>query len=107
MHTFYIDIPDNYERDWSNGAHWAEPDSVLARQLGVKTIEFVCNSIAKISDGDAYEVTVDGEYDETILILKHGFRKLDSAVVEAYKERRRREREGYASHPWSPPHPRA
>ena len=94
MHTFYIDIPHGFKYDHSNG----DGDVTVARQLGVPIVEFICNSVAKISDGDVYEVTVKDEQDETFLILKYGFRTIDRSVVEEYRARKRREYERYSWH---------
>ena len=81
MHTFYIDVPSNYNYNWS-----LAPGSSKALQLetGALKVFFVANSIAKISNGDCYQVTVPTTEDELFYILKTGFTQPNSKAVDDY-----------------------
>lgn len=86
MHIFYVDVPGDYEYDWSISTH---PTEILRFETGA-LIEFVCNSHARISEGDVYQVGVDTEKDELFFLLKTGFTKMKTEVVAEYLEYRHR-----------------
>ncbi len=60
MHIFYVSVPSDYKYDWSVSS---SPTEVLRIKTGT-LIEFVCNSHARLSEGDVYQVGVDSEKDE-------------------------------------------
>jgi hypothetical protein len=84
-YVFYVDVPNTYQYDYVPG-DMTGPD-VLTRELGVQ-ITFICNSVAKISEGDVHAVTVESEKDELFFLLKSGFKKMDTQVVETYLQAR-------------------
>jgi hypothetical protein len=87
MHIFYIEVPNGYKYDWSISS---SPTEVLRVETGT-LIEFVCNSHARISDGDVYQVGVDTEKDELFFLLKTGFSKMKTEVVTEYLQYRYRD----------------
>jgi hypothetical protein len=72
MHIFYVDVPTGYKYDWSVSS---SPTEILRVKTGA-LIEFVCNSHARISEGDVYQVGVETEKDELFFLLKTGFSKM-------------------------------
>jgi phosphorylcholine metabolism protein LicD len=80
MHTFYINVPSDYKYDWSISS---SPAVVLSIEHGAY-IEFICNSWAKISEGDVYKVKVNSVKDELFFLLKTGFKKIKTEVVNEY-----------------------
>jgi hypothetical protein len=87
MHIFYVDVPTGYKYDWSVSS---SPTEVLRIETGA-LIEFVCNSHARISDGDVYQVGVETEKDELFFLLKTGFSKMKTEVVAEYLKYRYRD----------------
>lgn len=79
-HVFYVDVPYTYDYVW--GRLRSGPD-VLTRDFGVK-FEFICNSNAKISEGDVHRVTVKDYKDEVFFLLKTGFKKVNTNVVDTF-----------------------
>ena len=86
-HRFYVDLAGDYQYNWDS------PDDtstmVLSREFGYE-FRFVCNSYAKISKGDVYQVVVDSPKDELFFFIKTGFEKIDSKIVEEYISLRHR-----------------
>ncbi len=80
MHIFYVSVPSDYKYDWSVSS---SPTEVLRIKTGT-LIEFVCNSHARLSEGDVYQVGVDSEKDELFFLLKTGFSKMKTEVVQEY-----------------------
>ena len=91
MHIFYVEVPTNYKYNWSISSSPTEVLRVETRTL----IEFVCNSHARISEGDVYQVGVDSDRDELFFLLKTGFSKMKTEVVQNYLELRRRDKPYY------------
>lgn len=87
MHIFYIEVPNNYKYDWSIAK---SPTDILRVETGA-LVEFICNSHARISEGDVYQVGVDSEKDEVFFILKTGFSKMKTEVVTEYLKYRYRD----------------
>ncbi len=87
MHIFYVDVPSDYKYDWSISS---SPTEILRVETGT-LIEFVCNSHARISDGDVYQVGVETEKDELFFLLKTGFSKMKTEVVKEYLQLRFRD----------------
>jgi hypothetical protein len=87
MHIFYVEVPNNYKYDWSISK---SPTEILRVETGT-LIEFVCNSHARISDGDVYQVGVETEKDELFFLLKTGFSKMKTEVVQEYLQSRYRD----------------
>jgi len=87
MHIFYVEVPTNYKYDWSVSS---SPTEVLRVKTGA-LIEFVCNSHARISDGDVYQVGVESDKDELFFLLKTGFSKMKTEVVTEYLQSRYRD----------------
>jgi hypothetical protein len=87
MHIFYVDVVD-YKYDWSIAK---SPSDILRIETGA-LIEFVCNSHARISEGDVYQVGVDSEKDEIFFLLKTGFSKMKTEVVKEYLQYRFRDK---------------
>lgn len=87
MHIFYISVPVNYKYDWSISKSATQ---ILREETGT-LVEFVCNSHARISDGDVYQVGVETEKDELFFLIKTGFSKMKTEVVQEYLQLRHRE----------------
>jgi len=87
MHIFYVSVPSDYKYDWSISS---SPTEVLRVETGT-LIEFVCNSHARISEGDVYQVGVETEKDELFFLLKTGFSKMKTEVVKEYLQLRFRD----------------
>jgi hypothetical protein len=87
MHIFYVSVPSNYKYDWSISKSATD---VLRIETGA-LIEFICNSYAKISEGDVYQVGVATEKDELFFLLKTGFSKMKTEVVHNYLDLRHRD----------------
>jgi hypothetical protein len=79
-HKFYIEVPNNYKYDWSIAkiAH-----EVLSTEYNA-AIEFICNTGARISEGDVFSVTTENVGDELFFLLKTGFKKMNTHDVETY-----------------------
>jgi hypothetical protein len=80
MHIFYVEVPNSYKYDWSIAkiAH-----EVLSTEYNA-AIEFICNQGARISEGDVFSVTTEYEGEELFFLLKTGFKKMNTQVVESY-----------------------
>lgn len=89
--VIYIDVPSDYNYNYSLSGKCAE--ALQSEQNIQGAVTFICNSVAKISNGDVYQVTFDnllGEDDKLLFIIKHGFPILESAKAEEYILKRRR-----------------
>jgi len=91
MHIFYVSVPSGYKYDWSVSS---SPTEVLRIKTGA-LIEFVCNTHARISEGDVYQVGVESDKDELFFILKTGFSKMKTEVVQEYLQLRYRDTPGF------------
>jgi len=91
MHIFYVEVPTGYKYDWSISS---SPTEILRVETGT-LIEFVCNSHARISEGDVYQVGVESDKDELFFLLKTGFSKMKTEVVQNYLELRHRDKPYY------------
>lgn len=83
-YSIYIDYPsgrDSYE--FITGEKYGS--DVVSRKLGL-SVKFVCNSIAKLSAGDVYEIVFEQEEDMTAFILKSKYTILDRHKIEEYKK---------------------
>lgn len=83
--VIYIDVPNRYNYNFSLHKKSAEVLRISENIHG--RVEFVCNSLALISEGDVYKITFDqlfGDDDKLFFILKHNFDIIDSAKVEEY-----------------------
>lgn len=82
----YIDHPAGlYDYEFLPGEKTGT--DVVSRKLGHKAT-FICNSYAKISTGDIYEIDINEE-DMIIFLLKHQYKLIPNSVVEQYKNRKR------------------
>jgi len=91
MHIFYVEVPTSYKYDWSISS---SPTEIMRVKTGT-LIEFVCNNHARISEGDVYQVGVESDKDELFFLLKTGFSKMKTEVVQNYLELRRRDKPYY------------
>jgi hypothetical protein len=83
--SIYIDYPDTLNSYVFRPGDKTGTD-VVTRLLGVK-VQFVCNSYAKLSRGDIYEVPIKDPEEATMLVLKHGLILLDNDTIENYKNK--------------------
>jgi hypothetical protein len=84
-YSVYIDHPDHIDAyDFCSNEYHI--NHVVSRKLGVK-VEFVCNSYAKISNGDVFEVFFDNPEDATAFVLKCNYAIIDKHKVEQYKNK--------------------
>lgn len=83
MHELYIDVPNDFKYNWSLGK---DVDAVLTNMFNVP-IEFVVNSLAKITKGDCYRVTLDSEDDVLFFLLKTGFKLADQTKSAVHFEK--------------------
>ena len=89
MHIFYVDVP--YDYDYKFDASSQLGDAVLTRDFGVK-FKFICNGGGGISKGDAHRVEVNSEAEETFILVKTGWTKLNNKVVKDYFSKQYRDR---------------
>jgi len=72
MYSIFIDHPAGMgDYEFLPGEKYGA--DVVSRKIGTKAI-FVCNSVAKISKGDIYEVTFDNPEDVTAFFIKTSIR---------------------------------
>ena len=101
MHKFYVDVPYGHPYKWIQVRD--EADHALTREFGVK-FKFICNAHgahfnpdklgAVGNKGDANMVEVETEKDELFFLIKTGFTKLNTSVVEDYLNKKRTEELG-------------
>jgi len=94
MHKFFVDVPYGYIYVYNGEQDGTE---VLTRDFGVK-FTFICNAhgarlnakgVGAVGNkGDAHMVTVGSESDELFFLLKTGFTKLNTDVVNLYLQAR-------------------
>jgi hypothetical protein len=86
-YSVYIDHPDSIDSyEFLPGEKYGE--DVVSRKIGVR-VNFVCNSLAKMSKGDIYEVPFDNPEDVTAFVLKYDFELIDKDNIEKYRNRKR------------------
>jgi hypothetical protein len=76
----YVDVPSDYP--YKFGRYESGPQ-VLTRDFGV-SFTFICNSHAKISEGDVHRIEFDSEAEELLFLLRTPFKLLNKDVVENY-----------------------
>lgn len=77
MHRLYLDIPAEFQYDWSISNNC---NTCLQYMLGLKHVKFICNRNGGISSGDLYEVELlDDEIDVTFY-LRTGFKPISENV---------------------------
>lgn len=86
-YLIYIDHPGGFN-DYEYLPGDIDGDDVVSRKLGIK-VKFICNSYAKISKGDIYEVPFKNLEDVTVFILKCDYNLVDRDKVEKYKNRKK------------------
>ena len=59
---------------------------LMSRVLGIN-VKFICNSYARISKGDIYEIPFENSEDVTVFVLKCEYDLVDRDKVEQYKNR--------------------
>ena len=101
MHKFYVDVPYGHEYKFQGKDD--DADSALTREFGVN-FTFICNASGSQfhpdrvgvvgNEGDANMVEVETEQDELLFLLKTGFTKLNTEVVENYIKKKRTEELG-------------
>ncbi len=88
-HYIYIDVPHEFELDWtliprdSRGDIGHGCDYIMTIVTGYPTL-FIRNSGAKLSEGDLYKVSFEKPEDETLCLLKTGFKTVNKQVVDDY-----------------------
>ena len=97
MHKFYVDVPYGYVYKWQNKKEGG--DEALVREFGVN-IKFICNAHgahfnqdnlgAVGNKGDAHMVELESEKDELFFLIKTGWTKLNTEVVENYIKTKRK-----------------
>lgn len=105
-HYVYVDVPDEFEIDWSIlPAEYRDKvgaaDYLMTLKIGYPA-EFIRNNLAKLSDGDLYKVSFDNEEDELFFILKSQFKLVNKQVVDDFLadyEQRRKKSETYYRNP--------
>lgn len=81
----YIDYPDDQgSYDFLPGERYG--DDVVSRKLGTKAT-FVCNALAKISKGDAYEILLDSPEDVSAFILKCEYALIGKDKIQQYRRK--------------------
>ena len=85
-YSIYIDHPDDLGSYTFLPADKTGSD-VVSRKLGIK-VNFVCNSFARLSRGDVYEVPFENEMDATAFVLRGEYIILDKTRIEAYKKKK-------------------
>lgn len=71
MTKFYIDVPNSYHYDWSVARCANE---VICKNTNAKTVTFICNHGAYLSNGDIYYVELFDDDCKDFYILRTGFR---------------------------------
>ena len=61
-------------------------DDLMSRVLGINA-KFICNSYARISNGDIYELSFENIEDATAFVLKNEYDLVDKEKVEYYKKK--------------------
>lgn len=93
MHKLYVDVPYSYKYVYHGES--AGPE-VLTRDFGA-TFKFVCNAYNKTvpggpgavgNYGDAHLVELNRVEEETFFLIKSGFTKLNTKVVEDHIQKR-------------------
>jgi hypothetical protein len=88
MYPVYIDHPHGLD-DYTFLPGEKTGDDVVSRKLGLR-VKFVCNSHAKISCGDIYEILFDNEEDALAFILRCEYSLIDKSKIKEYWESRKR-----------------
>ncbi len=84
-HYLFIDHPAGLEDyEFLSGEHSGA--DVVSRKLGIG-VKFVCNSYAKMSKGDIYEVPFDRAEDVTAFLLKNRYELIPSDKIEKYRQK--------------------
>jgi hypothetical protein len=79
-YTIYIDHPNSIDSyKFFPGERCG--DDVVSRELGIKST-FVCNSYARISKGDIYEILFNTPEDATAFVLKCEYDLVDKDKIE-------------------------
>lgn len=87
MYSVFIDHPGSLgSYDFLPGDKTGE--DVVSRKFGVK-VKFICNSAARISAGDIYEIPFDNPEDVTAFILKCEYNLIDKDKIRDYQNRKR------------------
>jgi hypothetical protein len=97
MHTIYVDVPYEYNYVYQVDRGESTGPEVLTRDFGVK-FAFICNAAKRFRDpaglgavgnrGDAYVVWLESEEDELFFLIKTGFKKLNTDVVDLFLKAR-------------------
>lgn len=88
MVKFYIDVTYTYDYDFS--VH-KTVESSLMFDIKAQDVKFICNSYARVSSGDLYEITLFEEDDIISFILRTEFipaRNIDE--IEKYRSKNKR-----------------
>ena len=93
MHKIYVDVPYEYNYVYRVDHDECTGPEVLARDFGVK-FAFICNAARAMfntsglgmvdNQGDAHMVELESAEDELFFLIKTGFAKLNTSVVENY-----------------------
>lgn len=91
INEIYIDVPSDYPYDFNL---CSEVNGCLRMQERIPgQVQFICNSLGKISNGDVYKIAFDrplSEGDKLFFLIKHGFNIIDSAIVEEFMLNKKR-----------------
>ena len=82
--AIYIDVPADgtYQYDWSLGPN---AHTVVRKQENINgSVKFICNRIAKMSNGDIYELIFNDPRELTVFLLKSKFKLVNSNIVQKY-----------------------
>lgn len=71
MTILFIDVPHNYPHDWTISK---DVQQVLKTMWNVKEVVFICNSVAKLSVGDLYEVRLRDDDCAEFFVLRTGLK---------------------------------
>lgn len=88
MPRLYIDLPWDRKHNWSISKNVEE---VVRHEFDLKTCDFICNSMAKVSSGDLYEVTLQDHEDIAVFYLRTGVKLIsETEAILAYREKSKR-----------------
>lgn len=88
MQTLYIDVPYGRPVDWTISP---SIERVLEHELNLRTVKFICNSGAGLSDGDLYAIELRDDDSDVLFYLRTGIKPFPvRPSIAAYREIRGR-----------------
>lgn len=67
----FVDVPNNYYHDWTISR---DVQVVLKVMWDVEGVTFICNSVAKLSQGDLYSVRLRDDDCAEFFVLRTGLK---------------------------------